>query len=61
MSADVLGSLTLAVVGEVAAVLVGILGVAFVEEPILAGFERAGHFVLTGFLHVADSFFAGVV
>ena len=42
----------------VAAVLVGVLAVAFVEEPTLEGFERAGHFVLMGFLHVADSFVA---
>ena len=52
----VLGNLAL-VVG-VAAVLVGVLAVAFVEEPTLEGFERAGHFVLMGFLHVADSFVA---
>ena len=59
MSADgvVLGSSALVEVVEVAAVLVGVL----VEEPILAGFERAVHFVLMGFLHAADSFFAGGV
>jgi len=43
-----------AVVGPVVVLVLG-----SVEELILVSFEQAEHFVLMGFLHVADSSFVG--